>query len=366
MKEKTNNSQTKNKISLGKRIARWIGRFFLWLFSTLLVCIAGLYIMLMYVNKGPSPYVRDLFVASVMESSAGGILSKIFLSEEEIAAIQEKNNTEVLSEVTDATLITVLAQNEEATVSGDALLAGNLPENDAMISEDGIEIYEVHGATYNGLMMVIDDPSRVKVGVIDSFSLDTSGRTLVDIVADYDCIAGVNGGKYDDENGLGSGGMPEGIVISEGQLLLGDPNTVYDVYGFNQDNVLIVGSMTAAQAVSMGIRDAVSFGPALIVNGNAANYSGVGSGLNPRTAIGQRSDGAVLLLVIEGRQANSMGASMSDLIEVMLEYGAVNAANLDGGMSSSMVYNGEELISSCTIRSARRIPTAFVVERRAQ
>ena len=116
----------------------------------------------------------------------------------------------------------------------------------------------------------------------------------------------------------------------------------------------------------MGIRDAVSFGPALIVNGRAAGYSGVGSGLNPRTAIGQRADGAVLLLVIAGRQANSMGASMADLIEVMQEYGAVNAANLDGGMSSSMYYDGEELISSCTIRSARRIPTAFLVERRSE
>ncbi|MBE5894174.1 MAG: phosphodiester glycosidase family protein [Lachnospiraceae bacterium] len=362
MKEQT----TTKKLTLGKRIALYTGRFFLWLFATLAVLIAGLYIMLMYINKGPSPYVRDLFVASVMESSAGGILSSIFLSEEEIAAIQEKNNTELLTEVTDTTLINVVAAQNSASENSADSGAESLPSEEAFISGDGIEIFEVHGSTYNGLMMVVEDPSRVKVGVIDYFSLDTSGETLETLVNEYDCIAGINGGKYDDENGLGSGGMPEGIVISEGRLLLGDPDTIYDVYGFNNEDVLIVGSMTAAQAVSMGIRDAVSFGPALIVNGRAAGYSGVGSGLNPRTAIGQRADGAVLLLVIAGRQANSMGASMADLIEVMQEYGAVNAANLDGGMSSSMYYDGEELISSCTIRSARRIPTAFLVERRSE
>ena len=111
----------------------------------------------------------------------------------------------------------------------------------------------------------------------------------------------------------------------------------------------------------MGIRDAVSFGPALIVNGEAANYSGVGGGLNPRTAIGQRADGAVLLLCIEGRRSSSMGATMADLIDIMVQYGAVNAFNLDGGMSSSMYYNGEEIIDNANIRQDRAIPTAWVV-----
>ena len=96
----------------------------------------------------------------------------------------------------------------------------------------------------------------------------------------------------------------------------------------------MVGRMTAQYALDIGVRDAVSFGPALIVNGVAANYSGSGGGLNPRTAIGQREDGAILLLVIEGRKTSSMGATMADLIDIMLEYGAVNAVNLDGGSSS--------------------------------
>lgn len=359
--------KTKKKTKLIKqKILRYTGRFFLWLFSTLLVLLAGLYVFLLYINKGPSPYVRDLFVASVMESSAGGIMAKLYLSEEEIAAIQAKNNTAPLTEVTDATLINIVAQQdaEEHAASVSSNAADD--HSDAEIFEDGIEVYEVRGRMYYGKIMIIQDPSRVKLAVIDHFSIDGHGITLLDLVAKYDCVAGINGGKYEDQSGLGSGSLPEGIVISEGQLLIGDPDTAYGLCGFTGDNVLVVGTMTASHAISIGIRDAVSFGPALIVNGKPAGYSGIGSGLNPRTAIGQREDGAVLFLVIEGRQTSSMGASMSDLIEVMSEYGAVNAYNLDGGMSSSMVYEGEEIITNCQLGYARRIPTAFVVERSSQ
>lgn len=362
MKRKPKTPKKSNPI--GQKILAYTGRFFLWLFSTLFVLLIGLYIFLLYINKGPSPYVRDLFVASVMESSAGGIMAKIYLSDEEIAAIQEKNNTASFNEVTDTTLINIVAQQDAALHADGAssnTSAGD--HSDAEIFEDGIEVYEVRGRMYYGKIMIIQDPSRVKLAVIDNFSIEGRGLTLLDLVAKYDCVAGVNGGKYEDESGLGSGSLPEGIVISEGKLLLGNSDTAYDLCGLTNDNVLVVGTMTASHAISIGIRDAVSFGPALIINGKSAGYSGIGSGLNPRTAIGQREDGAILLLVIEGRQTSSMGASMSDLIEVMLEYGAVNAYNLDGGMSSSMVYEDEEIINNCVHGYARRIPTAFVVER---
>ena len=92
---------------------------------------------------------------------------------------------------------------------------------------------------------------------------------------------------------------------------------------------------------------------------------GQGSGANPRTAIGQRADGAILLLVTDGRGASGhLGATASDLISVMQEYGAVNAANLDGGSSSTMVYNGGYEMTSVTFyyqNSSWKLPTAFVV-----
>lgn len=88
--------------------------------------------------------------------------------------------------------------------------------------------------------------------------------------------------------------------------------------------------MTGQECLDRGIRDAVSFGPTFIVNGKAMEVAGSGGGLNPRTVLGQRADGAVLMLVIDGRQSHSIGATYKDCIDVMLQYGAVNAANLDG------------------------------------
>ena len=122
--------------------------------------------------------------------------------------------------------------------------------------------------------------------------------------------------------------------------------------------------MTANQAKKRGIRDALTFGPALIVDGKPANVSGYSSGLNPRTAIGQRADGAVLLLVIDGRQPGSLGAFHTDTIEVMLNFGAVNAANLDGGSSSLMVYEDEIISNKSGLTGNRHMPTCFLVERR--
>lgn len=361
-KSNTDNSQEKPvKKSFGRKLLSFIGCFFVWLFSTLVVLLIGVYILLMYVNKGPSPHLSELFVSSAMESSAGGVMAKLFYTDEEIEEIRQHNIITVTDEITDTTLISVMSAPKVETSENTDVIETVINDNDP--DGDGIEIHDIHGATYQGKMMIVYDPSRVKVGVINQFDLDTPGMLLENLVAKYDAVAGINGGKYDDEIGFGTGGMPEGIVVSNGNLLLGDLDTVYDVYGFTKDNILVVGSMTASHAMNIGIRDAVSFGPALIINGKSAGYTGIGSGLNPRTAIGQRADGAVLLLCIEGRQANSLGASMSDLIEVMLDYGAVNAANLDGGMSSSMYYNGESIVESCTLGYDRRIPTAFIVER---
>ena len=110
--------------------------------------------------------------------------------------------------------------------------------------------------------------------------------------------------------------------------------------GFNQDDVLIVAkNMTVEQANELGIRDGCEFGPVLIMNGevNDVAYNS-NSGFNPRTAIGQRADGAVIFVCIDGRQAGSLGGTYADIINIMQEYGAVNACNMDGGSSSVMMY----------------------------
>ncbi len=322
------------------------GKFLLWVFVTLILLLTGFLVMIYLVSRGPSEQVRNLFVTSVRETSAAGFLADIFLSEQEVAEIMASNVVEV-GEINTDTQLFAFAEDPGG------------PDEE---SKD-IEIVDVSGALYKGKMMIVKDPSRVKVGICDEFDKNKAGLTLLEIIDKYDAIAGVNGGRYNDDNGFGKGGQPEGIVFSEGKLVYGELDKTYNIYGFDKNNVFICGKMTGQEAVDMGFRDAVTFGPALVVNGEAVSTTGTGGGLNPRTAIGQRADGAVLLLVIEGRQTSSLGATYLDLIEIMLDFGAVNAANLDGGMSSSMAYEGEEILNNCSIKGARDMPTAFIVER---
>ena len=231
--------------------------------------------------------------------------------------------------------------------------------------KNGVRIEEVVGPTYRGYMMIVRDPAQVIVGVSHNpFSKAHAGKKVNDIIASYDAVGGINAGAFYDANGTGNGGEPLGLVYSEGKRLNRADNGAYKtVVGFDKENILRVGTYTSDDAEKIGLRDAVAFGPALIVNGKAATIKGNSSGLNPRSAIGQRSDGAVLLLAIDGRQANSFGASYADLIKVMQDYGAVNACNLDGGSSTVMYYEGEQKNDGMAISASRRLPTAWIVKR---
>ena len=355
-----------------------MGGFFLYLITTLAILFVGLYGGLKIAVNGPSDHFRQIFITSLMESSAGPIAARMVLTDAQINEILANNKTIEFDQITDPALVSVMREEAEAAAAA-AVQAGIDAENNLDPDGDGIEIHEISGPMYHGMMMIVYDPSRVICATIDNYTHSGAGMTLQQLIEKYGAVAGINGGQYEDESGLGIGGWPVGVVMSEGVLRAdhadefyeagtdanGDPiyetRTSLPTVGFTQDDILVVGTFSGSYAESIGLRDAVSFGPALIVNGVAANYSGVGGGLNPRTAIGQRADGAVLMLAIEGRRSTSMGATMADLIDIMVEYGAVNAFNLDGGMSSSMVYNGEEIVDNANIRGDRAIPTAWVV-----
>lgn len=355
-----------------------LGGFFLYLMTTLAVLFVGLYGGLRIAVDGPSDHFRQIFITSLMESSAGPIAARMVLTEEQINEILANNKTIEFDQITDPALVSVMREEAEAAAAA-AVQAGIDAQNNLDPDGDGIEIHEISGPMYHGMMMIVYDPSRVICATIDNYTHSGAGMTLEQLIEKYGAVAGINGGQYEDESGLGIGGWPVGVVMSQGVLRADHVDEYYEagtdesgnpIYetrsslptvGFTQDDILVVGTFSGSYAESIGLRDAVSFGPALIVNGVAANYSGVGGGLNPRTAIGQRADGAVLMLAIEGRRSTSMGATMADLIDIMVEYGAVNAFNLDGGMSSSMIYNGEEIVDNANIRGDRAIPTAWVV-----
>ncbi|MDD2992149.1 MAG: phosphodiester glycosidase family protein [Pygmaiobacter sp.] len=294
---------------------------------------------------GPSPAARDVFVCTVMETSAAKFLAQIYFSPAQIDAILAANTTHATTLTTDTSAVTVPSAADGSSSLSD------------------ITVEDVAGATFIGQMMIVNDPSRLYVATVPNFDSASDGMLLSDLVLANGAQAGINGGGFLDVGGNGKGGMPLGIVIQNGVITCDtSPGVPASIMGFNSDHKLIVGNMTAEQALQSGIQEGVSFGPALVINGERVPITGNGGGLNPRTAIGQRADGAVLLLVIDGRQAQSLGASYKDVADIMLDYGAVNAGNLDGGSSSMLIYNGEMLNQRSNLIGPRKIPTAFLVK----
>lgn len=326
---------------------RALRRTFCFVLATLVILLGGAFGVVYLLSRGPSEAARNLFVMSVRETSAVGFLANIFLSEDEIYAIENSGKTEVGANSVDTSLITVKAKENTADADENASESAQ---------EENIEIIDVVGATFTGKLMIVHDPTCVTVGV--SSDLGHSGDTLINIVNASGAIGAINGGGFYDPNGTGNGGTPDGVVIYDGKLLYGE-NTVADTAVIDYDGILHVGSMNGKQALELGARWAVSFGPVLVVNGEKCD--GLSGGLNPRSAIGQRADGAILLLVINGRQIDSFGATHEDVADVMLSYGAVNALNLDGGSSSSMLYRGEYQTISASVIGDRPIPTAVLV-----
>ncbi len=221
--------------------------------------------------------------------------------------------------------------------------------------------------TCRGKLLIVREPKSVILGTSGRFGVDP-GLQLTEMVAKYNGLAGTNAGGFIDNNGLGNGGTPTGMVISEGEILYGEASTRYNVIGLDKDGVLLVGTMTGSEALERGMKYGVSFvthdgiASSLIINGEVQTQN-CGPGVNPRTAIGQREDGAILLLVLDGRSSKTLGATLENVVDIMLQYGAVNAGNLDGGSSSVMVY-GDEIINNCaSVTGPRGIPTGFIVLR---
>ncbi len=328
--------------------------------------------------KGPSKAAAIRFVNTVMETSALKFIPSIYFSQEKIDEMLSAGQARVPAAQTDVNLIKIEAKNTE-NIAADSGDTGENPdentvgesentaeesqnsENAEDGSKDGILIEEVRSETYRGRMMIIEDPSRVYIRMLSAFSEGGSGKKVIDMANEDGAIAAMNAGGFYDPDGHGKGGMPLGAVIKDGVLISNHPSDYNTIIGFDAQYRLIVGDMSPESAIAAGMKDGIAFGPALVINGERVP-TGSGGGVNPRSAIGQRGDGAVLLLSIDGRQPTSLGATASELEDIMLEYGAVNAANLDGGSSSVLYYEGELISSPSSVVGIRPVPTAILVK----
>ncbi len=363
-KEITNEEERAKENNKAKKVPKW-QKILLTLF--ILIEIGIITILILF--YGPISTFRDWWITTSMTTMSHKYLAEWFFGEETINEVLAKNRIEDTNETTNTELIVINIKEEKPVEYKNEyekqLLAKNLDKEKYNIYAEGknYRIIEIKGKGYSGYLAAIYDPSKIKVAT--SKYIGSSGQYLKDISKQNDAIIAINGGGFLDENSQGNGSTPLGIVMSNGKVVANNGNTVGGgVIGFDNDNKLVVGKMSLAKAKASGIRDAVTFSPFLIVNGKAAKIKGNGGwGTAPRTAIGQRKDGIVLFLVLDGRRLTMPGATIKDLIEIMENYGAYNAANLDGGTSSAMTYKHKIIndpVDASGNHRTRHIATAFI------
>lgn len=355
--------------------SKWLSAFWriaLLAIVTLAIGAATLYMGLYMTYNGPEA-ARDFLVRTFEETARGPSINRAFLDNKTVKQITASSRMDLESNV-DIGLIHIHSKQDREPTSGDSgsvippekttseLASGELPSDVTSGQEDdgGIQLIDIKGGAYKGKLMIVEDPTRVFV----ASSNGRGGMEVPDFIEDYDAIGGTNAGGFLDSGGHGDGSVAAGLVIQDGKIKHGSRYETYSICGFDKNGILYVGKMTGAKALEKGVVSACSFGPALIMNGVPANKTkSFSSGRNPRTAIGQRADGAVLLLAIEGRQVDSLGATYDELVDILYSYGAVNATNLDGGSSTIMYYKGEKVIRPSTIASVSRgLATAIIVK----
>ena len=319
-------------------LGRIIRRFFLLLFTIIILAAAALVLVMNLVFNGPSVTARDTLTMTLIEASATKWVPALFIGEDTVDQIRNYKieGSGLEDDVTDTTKVIIQANN---VITGESNEWDNYP--------DGVRIERRSGDTYNAHIMIVKDPSQVYMGTsTEKFSTAIPGKRITEVMAENaDVIAAINAGAFNDDGTASSyvGSTPLGLVMSNGSCVWtsGKQPGLEGFAGFTEDNILVVSktNLSQAEAEKLKIRDGCCFGPVLIMNGevNLEAYNDK-SGFNPRTAIGQRADGAVIFVCIDGRQAGSMGGYYSDIIDIMQEYGAVNACNMDGGSSSVMMY----------------------------
>ena len=350
---------------------RIVRRFFLVLFTVIALILVAACLAANLIFNGPSPAARDILTMTLLEPSGTKWIPGLFMDAQTLDSIRTRDDSNLKDEFSNTSEIVI---NKDAAISAGTDEWANSP--------DGIRFESHSGDTYNAHIMIVRDPSKVYLGAsTENFSTSIPGTRIDDQIETDGAIAGVNAGAFFD-NGTSDpsvGSVPEGLVYSKGvcKWTTGSPpNGIKGFAGFNKDNILVVAqdNLSKAQAEELNIRDGCCFGPVLIMNGeiNQEAYNS-NSGWNPRTAVGQRKDGAVVFVCIDGRQAGSAGGTYKDVIDIMIEYGVVNACNMDGGSSSIMVYRdtyglfGEagtvQVINSYSLlqERPRKMPTFWMV-----
>lgn len=325
-----------------------------------LIVIDILALICFFIVYGPFSYAREFWITTAMKTMNHKYLAYVFYDNETITKVMNNNTISSFDENTDASEIKI------------GIPVNNSIYDEQILDREEGQLYKIIEFKHNGynvFLTAIYDPSRVSL--VSTKYLGSYGQLITTICGENKGAVCINASGFIDEGGRGTGGSPTGTVIQNGKVVWSSSNKIGGFIGFNNDNVLVLTYDTASNAIKDGMRDAVQFGPFLIVNGKPAKISGNGGwGIQPRAAIGQRKDGIVLFLIIDGNNKGNLdfsgrgGADLNAMIEIFQRYGAYNAANLDGGASTSMALgyklHNKPLGSGPT--GERKLPNAWIVK----
>lgn len=209
--------------------------------------------------------------------------------------------------------------------------------------DDNIKIELTEYTTNDTTVYVADVTLSSAQYLKTALANDLFGKNITDEVSDiaeaHSAVLAINGDYY--------GAREKGIVIRNG-IVYRETQSDAELLCIYADGSMTIedqSSVTAQELVDAGVWQAFSFGPALVVDGEVAvdadEEVGLAKASNPRTAIGIIDDLHYVFVVSDGRTEESEGLSLQELAVLMKELGATCAYNLDGGGSSTMVFEGE-------------------------
>ena len=325
---------------------------------TIICCITNLLIIIsLVVIYGPYDNFKKWWISNAMSSGHHKWLANVLYSKDTIKKVLLDNIVVEINENTDTDSITFTP-----STTGEY---SSIYEKQILEREDDkpYKLIRIKENDYSGYLVAIYEPERISLAT--SSNIEHGGSQMLNLASEHEAIVAINASGFSRKNGALK---PVGTVIENGEVKSVGVRNRHGggLIGFTYDNVLMLTTDNAEIAIEKGMRDAMTFGPFLIVNGIPSEVLGDGGlGVANRTAIAQRKDGIVLFLVIDGRGADgSNGISINDMITLLQNYGAYNAANLDGGGSSTLVIENE-LINNPRgygYTGSRYLPNAWILK----
>lgn len=299
-------------------------------FNIVLIVIDVFALICFFIAYGPFSFFRDFLVTTAMTTMTHKYFAYVLYSEDMVEKILENNRVIETEDPTDTSKINIQPIVDNGTYE-------SIYEEQVLKKDEGNDLYKIvniSGDGWKGKMIVVYDPSKIEL--VFSKKYGKGGEYLSTMAKNNDALVAMNASGVNSKPGqnyVTGHTILNGKVYKTGRNI----NKGGGLIGFTKDNVLMLTKKSASEAVKDGMDRAVEFGPFLVVNGKMSNFKGNGGwGVANRTAIGQRQDGIVLMMVIDGRTSSSIGISMKDLAELFVKYKAYNAANLDGGGSSAL------------------------------